>query len=96
LINGWFVRQVGRCLFQVEEIKSREDMKRKTLALAVAILFVGLLAITRPASAHETITVGDYDVEYGWVNEPAIVGQPNDVSSISRPTPLQAALHPPR
>jgi hypothetical protein len=54
-------------------------MKRKTLALAVAILFVGLLAITRPASAHETITVGDYDVEYGWVNEPAIVGQPNDV-----------------
>ncbi len=54
-------------------------MKRNTLAVAVAIVLVGLMAITRPASAHETITVGDYDVEYGWVNEPAIVGQPNDV-----------------
>jgi hypothetical protein len=54
-------------------------MNKKSIALAFVILFIGLLAITRPASAHETITVGDYDVEYGWVNEPAIVGQPNDV-----------------
>jgi hypothetical protein len=54
-------------------------MKRKTLVFVVVVVLVGLLVITRPALAHETITVGDYDVEYGWVNEPAIVGQPNDV-----------------
>jgi len=56
-----------------------ENMNRRTLAFALVILLIALLAITRPASAHETITVGDYDVEYGWVNEPAIVGQPNAV-----------------
>ncbi len=54
-------------------------MKRITLSIIVAVLLAGLLAIFQPASAHQTITVGDYDVEYGWVNEPAIVGQPNDV-----------------
>ena len=54
-------------------------MKRKTLAVAAACVLIGLLVITQTASAHETITVGDYDVEYGWVNEPAIVGQPNAV-----------------
>jgi hypothetical protein len=54
-------------------------MNRKTLAFAFVILLIALLAITQVATAHETITVGDYDVEYGWVNEPAIVGQPNAV-----------------
>jgi hypothetical protein len=34
-------------------------MNKKSIALAFVILFIGLLAITRPASAHETITVGD-------------------------------------
>jgi hypothetical protein len=31
------------------------------------------------AWAHQSITVGDYTVEYGWVNEPAVAGQPNAV-----------------
>ncbi len=44
------------------------------LALALA-----LVAWPQAAFAHQTITVGDYAVEYGWVNEPAVAGQPNAV-----------------
>ena len=29
--------------------------------------------------AHESITVGDYTVEIGWVNEPPLVGQQNAI-----------------
>jgi len=47
--------------------------------LLVAFLVFGSLLVPQSAFAHETVTVGDYDVEYGWVNEPAVVGQPNAV-----------------
>ncbi|MEO5704514.1 MAG: hypothetical protein ABIR64_05910 [Candidatus Limnocylindrales bacterium] len=36
-------------------------------------------ALAPAASAHEGIEVGEYLVEIGWLNEPAIVGQPNAV-----------------
>jgi hypothetical protein len=54
-------------------------MLRRTLS-ALGVVLMLVLAI-RPgvASAHQTIQVGDYDVEYGWVNEPVIVNQPNAV-----------------
>jgi hypothetical protein len=45
----------------------------------VAFLLVGILLVAQVASAHQMITVGDYAVEYGWINEPAVVGQPNAV-----------------
>jgi hypothetical protein len=47
--------------------------------IVVLCLLVGILLIVNVALAHETITVGDYAVEYGWINEPAVVGQPNAV-----------------
>jgi hypothetical protein len=47
--------------------------------IVVLGLLVGILLIANVALAHETITVGDYAVEYGWINEPAVVGQPNAV-----------------
>ena len=31
------------------------------------------------ALAHENVTVGDYELEIGWVDEPAIVGQQNAI-----------------
>ncbi len=55
---------------------------RKTSIIKLAVIFgllAGLLLIAQLVSAHETITVGDYAVEYGWVNEPAIEAQPNAV-----------------
>ncbi len=54
----------------------------KFSGIIVLIIFCSLLAIfsaVQVASAHETVSVGDYDVEYGWVSEPAVVGQPNAV-----------------
>ncbi len=54
-------------------------MKKQVRVLMVLMLLVALLAFPTIAFAHQTVTVGDYNVEYGWVNEPAVVGQPNAV-----------------
>jgi hypothetical protein len=44
-------------------------LRRLISAVGVALMLV--LAIgPSTASAHQTIQVGDYDVEYGWTNEP--------------------------
>ena len=60
----------------MKAIKSKSSLRSLGIVLCV---FLGLLLITTAVSAHETVTVGDYEVEYGWVSEPAVVGQPNAV-----------------
>jgi hypothetical protein len=54
-------------------------MQKKYLPLFVGLLLLVLLVLPQRVWAHQTITVGDYSVEYGWVNEPAVAGQPNAV-----------------
>ncbi len=55
-------------------------MLRKNWARLVGgAVLLGLLLVPVAASAHETVTTGDYAVEYGWLSEPAVVGQPNAV-----------------
>ena len=44
-----------------------------------AAALVVLLAFTAPAFAHGKTTVGDYDIEIGFHNEPAYLGQPNSL-----------------
>ena len=67
-------------------------MSRKLMTvLAVAVLLTMLLA-PAIASAHQTIQVNGYDVEYGWLNEPVIVGQANFIIlNISKPEAAAAA-----
>ena len=56
----------------------RTILFKKTIA--ISILLMSLLLITSYAVlAHEDLTVGDYTMEYGWMNEPSIAGQPNAV-----------------
>ncbi len=55
------------------------NMKRKAFFLTMVICLVVILALPIAASAHQTLTVGEYNVEYGWISEPAVVGQPNAV-----------------
>ena len=54
-------------------------MHRKYLSAAFVIAFLALLLNFQSAFAHESITVGDYEIVYGWVNEPPIAGQMNGV-----------------
>ncbi len=55
-------------------------MSRVLLRTLAGIALLGsLLMLPGTASAHTTIIVGKYAVEIGWVNEPPIAGQPNDV-----------------
>lgn len=52
-------------------------MSRKKLWLAGLISFLLLMLNFQLVFAHEGVTVGDYEIEIGWVSEPPIVGQQN-------------------
>jgi hypothetical protein len=54
-------------------------MNRKKLRAAGLMAFVLLSLNFQLALAHETITVGDYEIEVGWLNEPPIVGEKNGI-----------------
>src|SRR5215211_2689954 len=43
------------------------------------IVFLALVLYAQVAFAHESVTVGDYEFEIGWVDEPPIVGQQNAI-----------------
>jgi hypothetical protein len=61
-------------------------MSRKLMTVMAVSILLALLLAPVIASAHETIQVNGYDVEYGWLNEPVIVGQANAiVLNISKP-----------
>lgn len=53
-------------------------MKKKFSVSALLVVFL-LLFGYQTAFAHESITIGDYEFEIGWVEEPAIVGQQNGI-----------------
>lgn len=54
-------------------------MKKQTLWLAILFGLIALILNYRPASAHESITVGDYEIVVGWATEPPFVGQMNAI-----------------
>lgn len=54
-------------------------MNRKKLRIAGLISFVLLIFNSQLVLAHETITVGNYEIEVGWLTEPPIAGQQNAV-----------------
>ena len=54
-------------------------MNKKKLWTAGLISLIALLVNFQLALAHESVTVGDYEIEYGWLDEPAIVGQQNAI-----------------
>lgn len=49
----------------------------RTLGLVLLLVTLSLWPLR--ALAHEIITLGDYELEYGWLHEPVIVGQPNAI-----------------
>ena len=54
-------------------------MSRLTLRVLSALILLAALCLPLAVSAHETVTAGDYEIEYGWLNEPPVAGQPNAV-----------------
>jgi hypothetical protein len=54
-------------------------MRRTFLRALGALLLLASLSVPLVASAHQTVTDQGYDIEYGWVNEPVIINQPNAV-----------------
>lgn len=54
-------------------------MKKQTLWLASLFAFTALILNFQLVLAHESITVGDYTLEFGWLNEPPVAGQNNAI-----------------
>jgi hypothetical protein len=55
-------------------------MNKKAFWMAGLISLTALVLNFQLAFAHETITVGDYEIEIGWANEPPVVGQQNAIA----------------
>lgn len=68
-------------------------MNKKLFISACLLAVLALVLNFQPVLAHESITVGDYTVEIGWMNEPPIVGQQNaivvNVSTTSDGKPVE-------
>ena len=54
-------------------------MNKKPLIAACLLAMIALLTSYQTALAHETVTVGDYEIEVGWISEPPIAGQLNGI-----------------
>ena len=54
-------------------------MNKKLFIQACLLAMIALLTSYQTVLAHEHITVGDYELEIGWVEEPPIVGQQNAI-----------------
>jgi hypothetical protein len=54
-------------------------VNKKLYLSAFLIAMIALLASYQIVFAHESITVGDYTIEIGWLNEPPLVGQQNAI-----------------
>lgn len=52
-------------------------MKKNTRYVGAVLLAFLALTLSKVALAHETVTAGPYAIEYGWLNEPVIVDEPN-------------------
>jgi len=54
-------------------------MQKMPFIIACVIVLTALVINFQTVFAHEGVTVGDYELEIGWLNEPPIVGQQNAV-----------------
>ena len=54
-------------------------MKTKAFFAVFTIALIAALLNVQRVLAHETITVGMYEIEVGWLNEPPVAGQQNAV-----------------
>ena len=52
-------------------------MNKKIYIPACLIALITLMLSHQTALAHESVTVGDYEIEIGWLSEPPIAGQLN-------------------
>ena len=54
-------------------------MRARKINIILLLTLLLCFSITGQASAHQTVTVGPYNVEIGWLNEPPIIGQMNAI-----------------
>jgi len=68
-------------------------MKKPFRWLVGILVSLALILNVKTALAHESITVGDYTLEVGWLSEPPVVGQQNaivvNVSTTSDEKPVE-------
>jgi hypothetical protein len=56
------------------------SLNKKLLITASLLAMIAFLTSYQTVLAHEHITVGDYEIEIGWANEPPVAGQANGIA----------------
>jgi hypothetical protein len=64
----------------ISRVTTGASMSKKIYIPTCLIVLIALLFSYQSVLAHESITVGDYEIELGWVSEPAIAGQQNAIA----------------
>jgi hypothetical protein len=59
--------------------KENPSLNKKLFITAGLLAMIALLSSYQTVLAHEHITVGDYEIEIGWANEPPVAGQQNGI-----------------
>jgi hypothetical protein len=77
--TGEAMHQENCCTIHAYIINKEVLMTRKFFLPACLIAFIVSLTSYQAVLAHESITIGDYTVEIGWLSEPPIVGQQNAI-----------------
>jgi len=54
-------------------------MKKKSFLIGCSVVIISLFMSFQSVLAHESVTVGNYSLEVGWLSEPPIVEQQNAV-----------------
>jgi hypothetical protein len=71
--------KLGYNNFASKFLSMRCFVKKKNLLISCLAVFIAVFLNVQLVFAHEGVTVGDYELEVGWVNEPPVVGQQNGI-----------------
>jgi hypothetical protein len=79
--------------YLISDPRQESVMNKKIFSFSALLCLIILILNYQIAFAHESITVGDYTLEIGWLSEPPIVGQQNaivvNVSTTSDEQPVE-------
>jgi hypothetical protein len=82
-------------ILRIQTIRCEATPMNKIFRQTILVVFIAFILNVETALAHDSITVGDYEIEVGWANEPPVAGLPNAIeirvsnTSSDEPQPVE-------
>ena len=67
-------------------------MKKNVIGAAALSTLIALALSFQLVLAHESITVGDYEIEIGWLSEPPMTSESSTAAAIAAQIPTHGAI----